>query len=120
MKLLKKFREWKTLVENQTGRKLKCLRTDNGLEFLSNEFKDYCIKNGIPRHLTVRGTPQQNGLAERMNRTILERIRCLLSNANLPKKFWGEALMTATYLINRSPSSAIFFKTPMEQVRTST
>ena len=59
-------------------------------------------------------TPQQNGLAERMNRTILERVRCMLLGAGMPKNFWGEAANTAVYLINRCPSSALKFKTPME------
>lgn len=110
-----KFKNWKILVEKQTDRKLKCLRTDNGLEFLNYEFKSFCEKEGIKRHLTVKGTPQQNGLAERMNRTLLQRVRCMMSNANLPKDFWGQALTTTTYLINRCPSSAIDFKTPIER-----
>ena len=68
------FKGWKTLVENQTSRKIKRLRTDNGLEFCSEPFNDFCKDNGIARHKTVAGTPQQNGLAERFNRTILERV----------------------------------------------
>ncbi|KAE8683864.1 hypothetical protein F3Y22_tig00111166pilonHSYRG00202 [Hibiscus syriacus] len=71
-------------------------------------------KNGITRHKTVRNTPQQNGLAERMNRTLLKRVRCMLLNAGLPKSFWGEAVSTACYLINRCPSIAIGMKTPLE------
>ncbi|KAG8501164.1 hypothetical protein CXB51_003282 [Gossypium anomalum] len=66
------------------------------------------------RHLTVRHTPQQNSVAERMNRTIMEKVRCMLSNANLPKSFWAEAASTACFLINRSPSVAIEKKTPQE------
>ncbi|KAG8477597.1 hypothetical protein CXB51_030467 [Gossypium anomalum] len=66
-----------------------------------------CKSEGIVRHLTVRHTPQQNGVAERMNRTIMEKVRCMLSNANLPKSFWAEAASTACFLINRSPSVAI-------------
>ncbi|KAH9302162.1 hypothetical protein KI387_013745, partial [Taxus chinensis] len=57
---------------NETGLKLKCLRTDNGGEYCNNEFDDYCSKNGIRRQKTVLGTPQQNGVLERMNRTIME------------------------------------------------
>ena len=59
------FEEWKILVETQTGRKVKKLRTDNGLEFCDDRFKTLCKQNGIAIHLTVRGTPQQNGLVER-------------------------------------------------------
>ncbi|XP_073153484.1 uncharacterized protein [Henckelia pumila] len=80
-----------------------------------NKFVKLCKEKGITRHRTVTGTPQQNGLAERMNRTLLERVRCMLINASLPKSFWVEALSTACYLVNRYPSSAIGFKTPMEK-----
>ncbi|KAG8473296.1 hypothetical protein CXB51_035427 [Gossypium anomalum] len=77
-------------------------------------FNRLCKSEGIVRHLTVRHTPQQNGVAERMNRTIMEKVRCMLSNANLPKSFWAEAASTACFLINRSPSVAIEKKTPQE------
>ncbi|KAG8492522.1 hypothetical protein CXB51_009769 [Gossypium anomalum] len=73
-----------------------------------------CKSAGIVRRLTVRHTPQQNSIAERMNRTIMEKVRCMLSNANLPKSFWAEAASTACFLINRSPSVAIEKKTPQE------
>ncbi|KAH9764272.1 hypothetical protein KPL70_001465 [Citrus sinensis] len=112
--VLGKFKEWDTLIENQTGKKIKRLRTDNGLEYCSKEFEDFYKYKGIARHRTVTYTPQQNGLAERMNRTIIERVRCMLLNANLSKGFWAEAVTTAAYLINRSPSSALGFKTPQE------
>ncbi|WVY92910.1 hypothetical protein V8G54_031998 [Vigna mungo] len=109
-----KFKEWHTQIENQLGCRMKCLRTDNGLEFVSEEFNGFCKEKGIRMHRTVVGTPQQNGLAERMNRTILERVRCMLLGSGLSKAFWGEVANTAVYLINRSPSSALNFKTPME------
>ncbi|GJX88874.1 retrovirus-related pol polyprotein from transposon TNT 1-94 [Tanacetum coccineum] len=109
-----KFKEWKQLVENQTGRTVKKLRTDNSLEFCNREFEQLCIESGIARHLTVAGMPQQNGVAERMNRTLMDKVRCLLIQSGLPKTFWAEATCTAAYLINRSPSRAIEKKTPME------
>nr|GEU71248.1 retrotransposon protein, putative, Ty1-copia subclass [Tanacetum cinerariifolium] len=71
-------------------------------------------KNGIARHLTVTGTPQQNGVAKRMNRTLMDKVRCLLIQSRLPKTFWAEATCTAAYLINRSPSRVIEKKIPME------
>ncbi|KAG8477963.1 hypothetical protein CXB51_027628 [Gossypium anomalum] len=84
---------------------------DNGLEFCSDEFNRLRKSEWIIKHLTVRHTPQQNGVAERMNRTIIEKVRCMLSNANLQKSFWAEAASTACFLINRSPSVAIEKKT---------
>ncbi|KAH9806487.1 hypothetical protein KPL71_002780 [Citrus sinensis] len=72
---LEKFKVWKSLVENQSGFKLKCLRINNDLEFCSKEFEEYCQKHGIKRHKTVRVTPQQNGLAERMNKTLVDKTR---------------------------------------------
>lgn len=110
----KTFVEWRTKVETQCGLKVKALRTNNGLEFCNEEFNSYCKEHGIYRNLTVRGTPQQNGLVERLNRTLLERVRCILSYAKLPKSFSGEAIHTVCYLINRSPSTALNFKTPQE------
>lgn len=76
-----KFKEWKALVETQTGKKIKKLRTDNGLEFCVDLFTNFCKEIGMERHFTVRKTPQQNGLAEHFNRTLLERVRCMLNNA---------------------------------------
>ena len=82
-----KFKEWKILVETQVGKKWKKLRTDNGLEFLSNDFNSFYQKEGIVTYRTVIYTPQQNGLAECMNRTILERVRCMFSSSGLLKVF---------------------------------
>ncbi|KAH9682681.1 hypothetical protein KPL71_027445 [Citrus sinensis] len=109
-----RFKQWKALVETQSGRKIKRLRTDNGLEFCNKQFDDFCKLNGIARHKTVSYTPQQNGLAERMNRTLMDKVRCLLIHSKLPQTLWAETLMTACYLVNRSLSSALNFKTPVE------
>ncbi|KAE8656252.1 Retrovirus-related Pol polyprotein from transposon TNT 1-94 [Hibiscus syriacus] len=87
---------------------------DNGGEYTSEEFDDFCKKEGIKRQFTVANTPQQNGVAERMNRTLLERTRAMLRDAGLEKSFWAEAVNTACYLVNRAPSTAIELKTPME------
>ena len=108
------FLVWKKMVENQTGRKIKVLRSDNGTEYRNDQFSILCKKEGISRHFTVRDTPQQNGVAERMNRTLLEKVRCMLSNASLGKQFWIEAVMYASHLMNRLPSSALNGKTPFE------
>ncbi|CAM9000445.1 unnamed protein product [Rhodiola kirilowii] len=109
-----KFKDWKALEENQTSCKLKALRTDNGLEFCNDEFDSFCKSCGILRHKTVRATPQQNGVAERMNRTLLEKVRALLFTSGVPKAFWGEALAAATYIVNRCPNRSLSFKCPVE------
>uniref|UniRef100_A0A2N9GG47 CCHC-type domain-containing protein n=1 Tax=Fagus sylvatica TaxID=28930 RepID=A0A2N9GG47_FAGSY len=102
-----KFKIWKAEVENQTRRKIKCLRTDNGTEYRDGDFLKFCEEHGIKRHFTVRKTPQQNGVVERLNRTITETARCLRLNAELPKIFWAEAVDMACYIINRSPRVAL-------------
>nr|GEW09236.1 retrotransposon protein, putative, Ty1-copia subclass [Tanacetum cinerariifolium] len=93
---------------------VKKIRIDNGLEFFNQEFEQLCIESGIARHLTVVEMPQPNGLAERMNKTLMDKVCCLLIQFGLLKTFWAEATYTAAYPINRSPSTAIEKKTPME------
>ena len=97
------FKKFHAMVEKEKEKPLKCLCSDNGGEYTSNEFKSYCFEKGIRHEKTILGTPQQNGVAERMNHTIVEKIRCMLRMANLPKSFWGEVVVTACYLINSSP-----------------
>ena len=109
-----KFCEWKSLVENQMNKKVKVLRTDNGLEFCNAKFDDHCKTYGIERHRTCTYTPQQNGVAERMNRTLMEKVRCMLNESGLGEEYWAEAAATAAYVINRSPSSAIDHNVPEE------
>ena len=99
------------MVERQTERKVKIFRTDNGLEFCSTEFDNFCKSEGIIRHRTTVSTPQQNGVAECMNRTLLERVRSMLSSSGWSRDFWTEATHTACYIINRSPASALSMKT---------
>ncbi|GJS00595.1 retrovirus-related pol polyprotein from transposon TNT 1-94 [Tanacetum coccineum] len=84
-----KFKEWKQLVENQTGRTVKKLRTDNGLEFCNWEFEQLCIESGIARHLTVFGMPQQNGVAERMNRTLMDKCDKSVEELNVEVELQG-------------------------------
>jgi len=79
--------KWKSLVENETGKRLKCLRSDNGGEYCSKEFDRYCSENGIRREKTVPGTPQENGVSERMNKTIMEHARCMRLHVGLHLQF---------------------------------
>lgn len=104
-----------SMAERQTGAKMKVLRTDNGLEFVNKQVTECLQSRGICHQRTVVYTPQQNGRAERENRTLVEAARTMLhSNKNLTKMFWAEAINTATYVLNRSGPSIVQFKTPFE------
>ena len=83
--------------------------------FCNRDFEELCKTHGILRHRTVRNTLQQNGVAERMNRTLLEKVRCLWFITGMPKMFWGEALSTVAHLVNMSPSTTINLKCPAEK-----
>jgi hypothetical protein len=109
-----RFREFRALVENQTGKKIKVLRSDNGGEYTSNEFRDFCKEAGIKRELTVPFNPQQNGVAERKNRTIVEVARAMLHDQDLPMMLWAEACNTTVYVQNMSPHRILEDKTPEE------
>lgn len=102
-----KFNIFKNFVENQTNKKIKTLRSDNGGEYCNNAFKNIVESSGILHQTTCAYTSQQNGKAERYFRSLMDKARCLLTDANLPNKFWAEAVNTASYLLNRSPSKSI-------------
>ena len=110
-----RFQEWKAQVEKSTGCSLKILRSDNGGEYTSNEFRSYLKTEGVRHELTVPKSPEQNGVAERrMNCTLVEMVRAMLSDSRLPQQFWAEALSTAVYLRNQSPTKALPEMTPSE------
>lgn len=108
------FKIFKTFVEKEIGLSIKCLRTDRGGEFTSIEFNDFCKDNGIKRQLTTAYTPQQNGVAERKNRTMMNCVRSMLSEKGIPKPFWPEAVKWAIYVLNRCPTVALKDTTPEE------
>jgi hypothetical protein len=103
----KYFKEFKKLVENQKSKKIKNVRSDNGGEFCSTEMEDYLKRCGIVHQKTNGYTPEQNGVSERYNRSIVEKARCLLFDAHLPKSFWAEAVNTTVYMKNRSPAAGL-------------
>ena len=82
-----KFKEFRVEVENQLGKHIKAIRSDRDGEYLLRDFKDYLTKNGIVSQLTAPGTPQQNGVAERRNRTLLDMVKSMLSYLTLPISF---------------------------------
>ncbi|KAH9752394.1 retrovirus-related pol polyprotein from transposon RE1 [Citrus sinensis] len=93
---------------------IRVLHTDNGGEYMSTAIQQFLKSQGSVHQTTCVGTPQQNGVAERKNRHLLEVVRASLIQAHMPLSYWGEALASAAYLINRTPSSSLGFQTPFQ------
>lgn len=111
--VLEKFKLFQAQIERLTRRNIKHLRTDGGGEYCSNNFKQYLDQSGIIHIITAPHTPQDNGCAERKNRTLMEAARTMRLQSNLPQSFWFEALRTACYIRNRVSSTQ---KTPYEWI----
>lgn len=102
------------MAENESGKRIKVFRTDRGGEFISKDFVEYCENAGIKRHLTAPYSPQQNGVVERRNRTVVAMARSILKAMKVPSEFWGEAARHSVYLLNRLPTRALTGMTPYE------
>jgi len=96
------IRRAQAAAEAESGRKLRVLCIDNGGEFTTAEFVAYCVDEGIQRHYCVPYSPQQNGVVERCNQTVVGMARALLKQRGMPAIFWGEAVVTAVYILNRA------------------
>ena len=107
------FKYFKARVELEYGKRIKCLRMDNGGEYTDGDSIAFCKQKGIQRQFTVAYTPQQNGVVKRMNKTLLERIRAMLRTIGLAKSFWEKVIKTACYVINWLPLIVTGLKTPM-------
>ena len=101
-------------VEKQTGNYIKILRSDQGGEYTFGAFKRYCTNNGIQQQFTVTDTPQQNGVVERKNITLVESARNMLQGKNISNGFWAEAINTTVSLKNRSPTKKLELQTPFQ------
>jgi hypothetical protein len=108
------FKVYKEKVENEMDSKIKCLRSDNGAEFTSKEFMDYCSRNGIKGKFFISRTPQQNGVVERKNMKIQEMARTMLMDSKLTYIFWTHALHTIVHIQNRVILRNTTDKTPYE------
>ncbi|CAJ2634874.1 unnamed protein product [Trifolium pratense] len=108
------FKKFKASAEKESNCQLKCLRTDRSGEFTSTVFNEFYSKNDIKRQLTAAYTPQHNGVSERKNRTIMNMVRSMLAGKSVPKRFWPEAVLWATYVLNRSPTMSVKEMTPEE------
>ena len=102
------------LIENKFGNTVKVLRSDNGTEYVNQEFEQFLISKGIEHQTTCVNTPEQNGVAEQKNRHLLEVARSLMFSMNVPKFLWGEAVKTATCLNNRMALRVLDNKYPAE------
>jgi hypothetical protein len=109
-----KFKIYKKKVEKETGKKIRILRSDNGKEYVNDAFGSFLEHHGIKHEKTQTYCPEQNGVSERLNRTLTEKARCLLRQANLPDTFWGEAIRVANFLRNHCPSRSCGEKVPVE------
>ncbi|WVZ53904.1 hypothetical protein U9M48_004791 [Paspalum notatum var. saurae] len=108
------IKNFQAAVEVESGRKLKVLRTDRGGEFTSVEFGEYCAKRGVQRQLTAPYSPQQNGVVERRNQSVVGMARSMLKSKDLLGIFWGEAVSTAFFILNRAPTHPLQGSTPYE------
>jgi hypothetical protein len=108
------FQDYKTLVENELEKKIKTVRTDGGGEFCSKHTRHFLRKHGIKHQSSTPYTPQQNGRVERMNRTIITMAKCMMTDAQLERRFWAEAVNTAVYIKNRISHTAIHNEIPYE------
>jgi len=113
--VLNAFKRFKLFAEKQTGHSIKYLQSDNGTEYRNKAFDEFLTEHGIGRRLAITHTPEQNGVAERRNCTLVETARCLLIQSGLPPSFWGEAVNTANSIRNRCPSKSLNRKTPYEK-----
>ncbi|KAE8725434.1 Indole-3-acetic acid-amido synthetase GH3.17 [Hibiscus syriacus] len=111
-----KFKEFRDSAEGEVGKKICCLRTDNGGEYRSNEFSQYLRECRIRHQYTCANTPQQNGVAERKNRHLAEICRSMLHAKNVSGRFWAEAMRTAAFVINRLPQPRLGFVSPFEKL----
>lgn len=110
------FQEFHALLENQFGIKIKTIRSDNGSEFVNFNMKTFLERMGIVHQTSCVHTPQQNGVVERKYKHLLNVSRSLLFQSGLPRKFWEDVVLTAVFLINKTPSSVLNGKTPFELV----
>ncbi|GJR09964.1 ribonuclease H-like domain-containing protein [Tanacetum coccineum] len=101
-------------LENKLRHKVKTIRCDHGTEFKNQLMNEFCAKKGIKREYSIARTPQQNGVAERKNRTLIEAARTMLADSLLPIQFWAEAVNTACYVLNRVLVTKPQMKTPYE------
>jgi transposase InsO family protein len=110
------FKGLAKIIQNQKDLKIACIRSDHGTEFENLDFEKNCDKHSIEHNFSSPRTPQQNGVVERKNRSLVELARTMLNDMDLPKYFWADAVSTACHVMNRVLIRPILKKTPMNRV----
>jgi transposase InsO family protein len=108
------FRKFKVLVEKESDKAIKLLRTNSGGEYTSKEFEAFCINQGVVNEVTTSYTPQHNGLVERRNGTLLDMTRSIIKQKNLPQTFCSEEVTTTAYILTKCPTKKLNLKVPEE------
>jgi hypothetical protein len=108
------FKKFKSMLENESGRTIKIPSSDKGGQYKLNEFIEFCDLHGIKRHFTARYTPQQNGVDERKNRTIMDMARSMLKEKHLSNEYWGDAVLFPVFILNRGLTKTVRDRVPRE------
>jgi IS30 family transposase len=116
--VLNVFQSFHAMVQTQFSAKIQILRSDNGGEYMTYQFKEYCQQYGLIHETLCPQTPKQNGVVERKNRNILETARALLLSTNMPSRYWSDVVATTVHLLNRMPSKVLNFQTPLQVLST--
>ena len=111
------FMNFHSMIQIQFQTKIQIFRTNNGKEYFNSVLGDFLINHGIIHQSSCVDIPQQNGIAERKNRHFLEVTRALMFTTNMPNMYWGDAILTATYLINWMPSRVLSHDTPLQKFK---
>lgn len=109
------FKRFVTMIDTQGNGQIRALRTDNGTEYVNKAFNNYLTSKGIVHQTSAPYTPEQNGIAERANRTLIEKSRCMLRHSKLSVAYWAEAVATACHIKNISPTRSIGNKIPKKE-----
>ena len=110
------FENFNLMVKTQFQAKIQVFRTDNAKEYFTSSLSTYLLEQGIVHQSSCVDTPQQNGIAERKNRHLLDVARPLMFASHVPKHHWGDDILTSAYLINRIPSRILQFHTPCQTI----
>lgn len=114
--VFEKFTHFYAMIQTQFKTNIQVLRSDNGGEFVNSQMKNFCQQKGMIHQTTCPYTPEQNGVAERKNRILLEMTRAMMIESQVPKTFWPEAVATSVYLLNRLPTKTLQLQTPLQKL----